>query len=260
MKNYSEDPSRQYHIQVAPGEIGRYVLLPGDPGRCEEIASLFDDAELVAYNREFKTYTGCIDGEKVSVCSTGVGGPSAAIAVEELYKCGADTFIRVGTCGGMQLDVESGDVVIATGSIHDGSSSELVDTAYPAIADFDVSSALVASGKESGSRVHVGVSQSKCAFYGQHEPERLPSGARLVEKWEEWKKMGCLASEMESATIFVIASYLRARAGACFLVVANQEREALGMDNPVVHDTSQASKIAVDAIRSLIEKDKSRSI
>lgn len=260
MKNYSKDPSRQYHIQVAPGEIGRYVILPGDPGRCEEIADLFDDAKLVAYNREFKTYTGYVDGEKVSVCSTGIGGPSAAIAVEELYKCGADTFIRVGTCGGMQLDVKSGDVVVATSSIHDGSSAELVDTAYPAVADFSVVSALMNAGTRLGAKLHCGVSQSKCAFYGQHEPERLPSGARLVEKWEEWKKMGCLASEMESATIFVIAGYLRARAGACFSVVANQEREALGMDNPVVHDTSDASRLAVEAIRILIEQDRKTAL
>lgn len=257
MKNYSDDPSRQYHIQVALGEVGRYVLLPGDPSRCEEIAGLFDDAHLVAYNREFKTYTGTLDGEKVSVCSTGIGGPSAAIAVEELFKCGADTFIRVGTCGGMQTEVKSGDVVIATASIHDGSSAEYVDMAYPAVADFSTTQALAEASRAvmDPTHVHIGVSQSKCAFYGQHEPERLPSSARLQEKWQEWKKMGCLASEMESATIFVVASYLRARAGACFAVVANQERELLGLNNPVVHDTSYASKIAVEAVRNLIANE-----
>lgn len=258
MKNYSEDPTRQYHIQVAPGEIGRYVLLPGDPGRVELIASFLDDAHEVAYNREFKTWTGYLDGEKVSVCSTGIGGPSAAIAVQELYNCGADTFIRIGTCGGMQLDVKSGDIVIGTSSIHDGSSAELVDIAYPAVADFEVTQELVRAAETLGisDGVHVGTSQSKCAFYGQHEPEKLPSGERLQEKWREWIRMGCLASEMESATIFVIAGYLRARAGACFLVVANQERELRQMDNPVVHDTSLAAQLGVEAIRSLIVRDR----
>lgn len=102
MKNYSEDASRQYHIQVAKGEVGRYVIMPGDPGRCEKIAAYLDDPVLVASNREFTTYTGMLDGEKVSVTSTGIGGPSAAIAMEELVRCGADTFVRIGTCGGMQ--------------------------------------------------------------------------------------------------------------------------------------------------------------
>ena len=114
---YSENPDKQYHIQVGAGEVGRYVILPGDPKRCAKIAAYFDDAKLVADSREYVTYTGCLDGVKVSVTSTGIGGPSASIAMEELVKCGADTFIRVGTCGGMDLDVKGGDLVIATGAV-----------------------------------------------------------------------------------------------------------------------------------------------
>ena len=116
MKNYSEDASRQYHIQVAKGEVGRYVILPGDPKRCKKIAQYFDDPVFVADNREYVTYTGTLDGVKVSVTSTGIGGPSASIAMEELYRCGADTFVRIGTCGGMQPEVKSGDIVVATGA------------------------------------------------------------------------------------------------------------------------------------------------
>lgn len=104
---YSEDPNKQYHIQVGKGEVGRYVILPGDPKRCEKIAKYFDDPVLVADNREYVTYTGTLDGVKVSVTSTGIGGPSASIAMEELVNCGADTFIRVGTCGGMQPEVKA---------------------------------------------------------------------------------------------------------------------------------------------------------
>lgn len=261
MKNYSQDPDRQYHIQVAPGEIGRYVLLPGDPGRCEEIASLFDDAKLVAYNREFKTYTGYVDGEKVSVCSTGIGGPSAAIAVEELSKCGADTFIRVGTCGGMQLDVKSGDVVIGSAAIRaEGTSREIAPIEYPSVADFDVTAALVQAARETGKDVHTGVVQCKDLFYGQHSPESRAVSYELLDKWDAWKKMGCLASEMESAAIYILCALLRCRAGGCYSVVANQERESRGLENPVVHDTTYASKIAVEAIRKLIADDRARKV
>ena len=257
MKNYSEDANRQYHIQVAKGEVGRYVILPGDPGRCEKIASYLDDAKKIAVNREFTTYTGMLDGHKVSVTSTGIGGPSAAIAMEELYRCGADTFVRIGTCGGMHPEVKSGDIVIATGAIRmEGTSKEYAPIEYPAVADFDVTNALVHSAKENECNYHTGVVQSKDAFYGQHEPEAMPAGYELLNKWEAWKKMGCLASEMESAALFIVAGKLHVRAGACFLVMANQEREKLGLYNPVVHDTDMAVRTAVGAVRNLIAADR----
>lgn len=256
MKNYSEDASRQYHIQVAKGEVGRYVIMPGDPGRCEKIAEYLENPVLVASNREFTTYTGMLDGEKVSVTSTGIGGPSAAIAMEELVRCGADTFVRIGTCGGMQPEVKSGDIVIATGSIRmEGTSKEYAPIEYPAVANLEVTNALVQAAKEDGCTWHTGVVQSKDAFYGQHEPEAMPVGYELLNKWEAWKKMGCLASEMESAALFIVAGKLRVRAGACFLVMANQEREKLGLENPVVHDTDMAVRTAVGAVRNLIRQD-----
>ena len=257
MKNYSEDASRQYHIQVAEGEVGRYVIMPGDPKRCAKIAKYFDDPVLVADNREYVTYTGTLDGVKISVTSTGIGGPSASIAMEELYRCGADTFIRIGTCGGMQLDVKSGDVVIATGAIRmEGTSKEYAPIEFPAIADLGVTNALVATAKKKGFTFHTGVVQCKDAFYGQHEPETKPVSYELMNKWEAWKRMGCLASEMESAAMFIVASHLKVRAGSCFLVVANQEREKLQMENPVVHDTDMSIQVAVEAIRNLIKSDK----
>ena len=259
MKNYSEDINRQYHIQVAKGEVGRYVIMPGDPGRCEKIAEYLENPVLVASNREFTTYTGMLDGEKVSVTSTGIGGPSAAIAMEELVRCGADTFVRIGTCGGMQPEVKSGDIVIATGSIRmEGTSKEYAPIEYPAVASLEVTNALVQATKEDGCTWHTGVVQSKDAFYGQHEPEAMPVGYELLNKWEAWKKMGCLASEMESAALFIVAGKLRVRAGACFLVMANQEREKLELENPVVHDTNMAVRTAVDAVRNLIRCDKEK--
>ena len=259
MKNYSEDASRQYHIQVAKGEVGRYVILPGDPKRCAKIAQYFDDPVLIADNREFVTYTGTLDGVKVSVTSTGIGGPSASIAMEELWRCGADTFVRIGTCGGMQPEVKSGDVVIATGAVRmEGTSREYAPIEYPAVANLDMINALVESAKEKGFPCHTGVVQCKDAFYGQHEPEAMPVSYELINKWEAWKKMGCLASEMESAALFIVAGKLRVRAGSCFLVVANQEREKLGLENPVVHNTDMAIQVAVEAIRKLIREDQAK--
>lgn len=257
MINYSVDQSKQYHIQVAKGEVGRYVILPGDPKRCEKIAQYFDNPKLIADNREYITYTGTLDGVPVSVTSTGIGGPSASIAMEELVRCGADTFVRVGTCGGMQLEVKSGDLIIATGAIRmEGTSKEYAPIEYPAVANLDVLNALVASAKEGDVDFHVGVSQCKDAFYGQHSPETMPVSYELLNKWDAWIKMGCLASEMESAALFIVAQHLRVRCGSIFLTVANQERAKRGMENPVVHDTDCAIRTAVNAIRKLIKEDK----
>jgi uridine phosphorylase len=257
MKNYSEDASRQYHIQVAEGEVGRYVILPGDPKRCIKIAKYFDNLVLVADNREFITYTGTLDGEKVSVTSTGIGGPSASIAMEELVRCGADTFIRIGTCGGMQTEVRSGDVVVATGAIRmEGTSREYAPIEFPAVADLAVTNALVEAAEQLGASHHVGVVQCKDSFYGQHEPEKKPVGYELLNKWEAWKQLGCLASEMESAALFIVGSTLRVRVGSCFLVVANQEREKAGLENPVVHDTDLAVRVAVEAVRKLMQAER----
>ena len=247
---------KEYHIGVGAGDVGRYVILPGDPGRCEKIAKHFDNPVKIAQNREYTTYTGYLDGEKVSVVSTGIGGPSASIAVEELIHCGADTFIRVGTSGGMQKEVLGGDLVIATGaSRFEGTTKEYAPIEFPALADIDIVNALRSAAKELGQTSHVGVVQCKDAFYGQHSPETMPVSYELLNKWEAWKRLGCLASEMESAALFIVASTLHVRCGSVFLVMANQEREKQGLDNPVAHDTDMAIRVAVEAIRKLIKED-----
>ena len=254
--NYSENAGKQYHIQVGEGDIGRYVILPGDPKRCAKIAQYFDDPVLIADSREYVTYTGTLDGVKVSVTSTGIGGPSAAIAMEELAAAGADTFVRIGTCGGIQLDVMSGDVVIATGAIRmEGTSREYAPIEFPAVADIQIVNALMASADELGVDSHVGVVQCKDSFYGQHSPGTKPVSYELLNKWEAWKRLGCLASEMESAALFIVGASLGVRVGSCFLVLANQEREKAGLENPVVHDTEMAIRTAVGAIRKLIRAD-----
>ena len=257
---YAEE-GMQYHIGLRKGDVGKYVILPGDPKRCEKIAKHFDNAKLIADSREYVTYTGYLDGVKVSVTSTGIGGPSASIALEELVRVGADTFLRVGTCGGMQPEIMGGDLVIATGAIRmEGTSKEYAPIEFPAIANLDITNALVQAAKELNKKYHVGIVQCKDAFYGQHEPETKPVDYELINKWNAWVRLGCKASEMEYAAVFVVGDYLKVRVGSSFLVVANQEREKLGLENPVIHDTESAIEITVQAIRNLIKQDKEAGI
>lgn len=259
MIDYTEGTGKQYHTGVGPGDVGEYVILPGDPKRCSKIAAHFDNPVLVADSREYVTYTGTLNGVKVSVTSTGIGGPSASIAIDELSKCGAHTFIRVGTCGGIQENIVGGDVVIANGAVRmEGTSREFAPIEYPAVANFDVTLALKQAAEKEGISHHIGVVQCKDSFFGQHEPEIMPVSYELMNKWEAWKRMGCLASEMESAALFIAGDFLRVRVGSCFLVVANQERAKLGLPNPQVHDTELAIVTAVEALRILIAQDQKK--
>ena len=253
MADYSQVEGMQYHIQCKKGDVGKYVILTGDPKRCESIAAYFDDAKLVADSREYVTYTGKLEGVPISVTSTGIGGPSASIAIEELVKCGADTFIRVGTCGGMELKVKGGDIVIANGAIRmEGTTKEYAPIEYPAVADYNIVRALDMAVKNLGYNYHVGVCQSKDSFYGQHNPSIMPVSYELENKWNAWCRMGCLASEMETAALFIVGSFLRVRVGSVLLALANQEREKAGLDNEQFHDTDRVIRAAVEAMRTLI--------
>lgn len=247
---------KQYHIALEEGQVGKYVILPGDPGRCEKIAAYFENPRKVGQNREYVTYTGYLDGIKVSVTSTGIGGPSAVIAMEELTAIGADTFIRVGTCGGIATKVMGGDSIIATGIVRaEGTSLEYAPIEYPAVPDFGVTCALTEAARALGVPYHTGVVQNKDSFYGQHSPQRMAVAPMLLERWEAWKRLGVLASEMESAALFCCAANLGVRCGTVLHTVWNQERKAAGMDDIESHDTETAVRIAIEAIRLLIGKD-----
>lgn len=249
--------NEEFHLKIKEGDVGKYVILCGDPGRCEKVAKYFDDARFVNSNREFTIYTGYLNGEMVSVCSTGIGGPSAAIALEELIHCGAHTFIRVGTSGGMALEVMGGDLVIGTGAIRmEGTTREYAPIEYPAVADFHVVQALVEAAVKFPVRSHVGVLQCKDSFYGQHDPETMPVGYELKDKWDAWIKCGALASEMESAALFIVGSIRKVRVGSIMTVFANQTRRAMGLDDPQNYDTEAGIQVTVEAIRILIEKDR----
>jgi len=247
---------KQYHIDFDDTHGASYAILPGDPGRVEKIASYLDNPRFFHQNREYTTWLGELSGTTVMVISTGMGGPSTAIAVEELFKTGVRNFIRVGTCGGMALPVLGGDIVIATGAIRmEGTTREYVPVEFPAVANLDVTNALVQAAKKLNAQWHAGIVQCKDSFYGQHNPDRMPAGYELMSKWDAWIKAGCLASEMESAALFIVSQILGARAGCVLNVVWNQERERAGMSNPHSHDTSLGIKAAVEAIRILIGKE-----
>ncbi len=248
---------KQFHIQCVEGDVGRYVFLPGDPGRCESIARYFENPVHIGMNREYNIWTGYLLGEKVSVCSTGIGGPSASIAMEELHNIGADTFIRIGTCGGIHMDVQPGDVVVATGAVrYEHTSMEYAPIEFPAVPDFGVTVALKAASEDLGYRTQVGVVQCKDSFYGQHSPEKSPVYYDLLNKWESYKRLGVMASEMESAALFVVASALGVRCGSCFHVIWNQEREKAGLFMPMVEDTTGAVKVGIEAMKRIIAADK----
>lgn len=240
---------KQYHTHTTQGDVGRYVLLPGDPGRVPLIAAQLEDAKHVATNREYVTYTGWIDGEKVSVTSTGIGCPSSAIAVEELYRSGADTFIRVGTSGSLQPGTKSNDLAIVTGAIrHEGTSSHYLPIEFPAVCDLEIVVAMQTAVKKLGVRHQVGISHSKDSFYGEVEPDRSAVSEELKDLWRAWTIGGAICSEMEISTICVVASMLRARAGG--IMAMHGEGELGPLDGLIT--------AAVQSVRELIKMDKER--
>jgi len=236
----------QHHIHLKEGDVGEYVLMPGDPGRAEVIARHFDDAKHIATNREYVTYTGYLDGVKVSVTSTGIGCPSSAIAMEELVRVGAKTFIRVGTSGSIQPGTKSGELAIVSAAIRDeGTSLHYMPADFPAVAHYEVVQALRKAATDKGLAHRVGISQSKDSFYGEVEPEHSGVTQRLLDRWKAWEVGGAICSEMEASTLFVVASMLRVRAGG--IMVMHGEGK-LGSLEPLI-------ETAVLALRELIKGD-----
>ena len=245
---------KQMHIQITKGQIGRYVILPGDPARCEKIARYFDNPQKLASNREYTLYTGTLDGVQVGVCSTGIGGPSAAIALEELVECGADTFIRVGTSGGMQDDVKAGDICIATAAIRqEGTSREYLPIEFPAVANFDIVLALRDAAEQLGYPYHTGVIQSKDSFYGELRPHQQAIAEELLSKWKAWKAGDALTSEMETAALLIVSAVLGVRCGAVLNVLWNADNDAADTIPPDA--TERGVRAAVEALRLLIARD-----
>ena len=250
----------QHHIHLHPGDVGRYVFLPGDPGRCETIASYFDEPEFIAQNREYVTYTGKLLGQKVSVTSTGIGCPSTAIAVEELIAVGADTFIRIGTSGAIQPGTKAGDVAIVTAAIRDeGTTLHYMPVEFPAVADMDVVLAMKEGAIRAGIPYAMGITQSKDSFYGEIEPERMPIAAHLQNRWNAWVDGGAVCSEMEAAAIFIISSIHRKRAGGVMLMAGSADTQPETPEEleefKKMFDVHRAISTAIEGVKVLIEQD-----
>lgn len=253
MATDSRSGERQYHLQVEPSEVGRYVLLPGDPARTDRIAERLNNPELVGNNREFRTWTGTLDGVPVSVTSTGVGCPSAAIAVSELLRLEAHTFIRVGSCGPLQADIQSGQLVIATGAVRDeGTTRQYVPIEYPAVASPELVAALQHAARAVGESVKLGIVYCKDALTAAYPPESIPLYDYLMQRTSAWVKAGVLVSEMESSAVFVLASLAGARGGSLLQAIGPSKRpEGVVMDHAI--------DLAVAAMRYLITSDKGAS-
>ncbi len=249
--------TRQFHIDCTAEDIGDYVFLPGDPGRTAQIASYLENPRLVAQKREFTTYTGTLDGIKVSVTSTGIGGPSAAIALEELSAIGAHTFLRIGTCGGMQPSLKPGRLIIPTAAIRmEGTSQEYLPLAFPAAADFSLVQLLVQAAQEKNFDYNVGVVHCKDSFYGQHSPQTMPIADTLQKNWQAWQAGGALASEMESAALFIVATVRHVRCATVLQMLWNQTREQVIRDEAHAQsDMTCAIETAVCAMRQCIRHD-----
>ena len=247
---------KKYHVGLAKGDIGEYVLVPGDPGRVPMIAKYLDDAREVAFSREYRTFTGTVEGVPVSAMSTGMGGPSVAIGVEELAELGVHTFLRVGTCGAAQPEIKMGDLVIAIGSVRsEGTPDGYVPKEYPAIASLDVINALVGAARAAGARYHVGVIRSVDALYSDLMPERMPRPQQLREELDMWSRAGVISNDMETSTLFVVARLRKLRAGTINLCVDELGAGEIHHLDPSYMD--RMLKVAVDAIRILIKNDKS---
>ncbi|SDD05104.1 nucleoside phosphorylase [Natrinema hispanicum] len=201
----------QPHLLVDDGELTDIALIPGDPGRVDRIADHCDEAETIAQNREYKVVNATYEGRELTICSTGIGCPSAAIAIEELANVGVETFLRVGTTGALQSDIEIGDMIVATGAAkNEGTTKRYEAVEYPAVPDYDALSALVDAAEANDEDVHVGPVTSDDAFY-----------AETGDTVDDWEDAGLLAVEMEAAAVFSLARRKGLRAGAICTVDGN---------------------------------------
>ncbi len=249
-----------FHIAITRQQGAKYAILPGDPARVPLIAAHLENAEKLASNREFTSYCGTLCGERVIVLSTGIGGPSAAIALEELCQAGLQAAIRTGTCGGISESVAAGDLVIPTAAVRmEGTSKEYAPPEFPAAADFGMVRALVDAAEKNGFRLHTDIVQSKDSFYGQHSPETMPVSCELLQKWEAWKRLGVLASEMEAAALFTVGAVRHIRVGCILHAVWNQERKNKGYHDSDKFDLTAEIITAVDAMKAVILADRQKT-
>jgi uridine phosphorylase len=247
---------KKYHIGLSRDDVGDYVLVPGDPFRTPLIAKFIDGAKEVAFSREYRTFTGSVDGVKVSTMSTGMGGPSVAIGIEELHELGVHTLLRVGTCGAAQPEIKMGDLVISYAAVRsEGTPNGYVPLEYPAVASLHVVEALIEAAEAAGVKYHVGVTRSVDALYSDLLPDTMPR-PHLRDELEMWAKAGILSNDMEASTLFVVSRIRQMRAGCVNLCVDELGAGEIHHVDPSYMD--RMLTVAVDAIRRLIKRDAAR--
>ena len=244
----TDETGKQYHIQCGTGEVARYCLLPGDPKRVGKIANMWDSSHMVADYREHVTYTGKIGDLEISACSTGAGGGSTASALEDLAEIGCDTLIRVGTCGAIQDYIKPGDLIICSGAVRmEGTSDGYVASAYPAIADYEVTLALIEAAEQLGYTYHVGIGYTASSFFcGQARPGYKGYSQSFMKTIiPDMQAAGVLNFEMEAATVLTISSLYKMRAGAIFTVVANRVDNSFKYDKSSVDNNIEVANLAM---------------
>ena len=254
------ETQKMLHVNLAKGEVGRYAIIPGDPDRCELIAAHLDNPRLVTRKREFTTWEGTLEGEKVTVTSTGICCPSTAICVEELHKCGADTFIRVGTCASTCADVQCGDIVVASGSVRmDGTSLHYLPLEYPAVPSYQLLKRLEESSTALGYHTVVGVSITKDSFYTQTEPETKPVSDELISRWRSYVRGGAVCTSMEESILFLVGTSLGVRTGSVLVSATNFDGSVSRRNSADVYPTNSIQKpiqVAIEALRRVILEDR----
>ena len=251
------EKKKMMHIGLYKGDIGEYVLLPGSPERAERLSHMLEDATEVAYNREYRTYTGKLDGIAVSVTSTGMGGPSTAIAVEELRECGAHTIIRVGTCESLSNSVHVGQVVLPNGAVRmEGVANHYSPPEFPAVPDMEVLAALEAAAREVNAVFHIGIAVTKAVFSSQYAAQERPICHSLKERWYAYRSAGALCAEMGCAPMFTAAGSLQMRAAAVLGVAFENDRYSDDAADWNEDCEEIACRVAVEAVRKLINHEK----
>ncbi|MDV7103046.1 uridine phosphorylase [Vibrio sp. TH_r3] len=247
-----------FHLGITAADLkgATVAIIPGDPDRVPKIAAEMENAIQLASHREYNVYLAELDGSPVVVCSTGIGGPSTSIAVEELAQCGVRTFLRVGTTGAIQSDVNVGDMIVSTGSVRlDGASTHFAPLEFPAVANFEVATAMKEAVEESGAKVHMGVTASSDTFYPGQERYDTFSG-RVVKRFQgsmqEWQDMGVLNFEMESATLFTMCASSGLKAGCVAGVIINRTQKEIP-DHVTLKETETRSiQVVISAARKML--------